>query len=111
MGLGPPGHQKAEECVAVGGDQGVVVGPVDLELAVGIFVIGLVRAAAVAAIRQGRTLPVEQKELSLHTCAKVQASVQGSLQLAPQHSPRAVGQGFPIQNKIGGHPAHFWLAG
>ena len=56
-GLGPEAHPSAqrfrhrlghhpEEGVAVGGHQGVREGPVDLELAVGILVIGLIRPPA-----------------------------------------------------------------
>jgi len=35
-----------EEDVAIGGDQGVIIGPVHLELAVGILVITLIRRPA-----------------------------------------------------------------
>ena len=46
MLLGQRLDHVLEEDVAVGGDQGVVVGPVHLELAVGVLVVVLVGAPA-----------------------------------------------------------------
>ena len=134
------GHHHAEEGVAVCGGEGVIEGPVDLELTVGVLVVGLIRTpaqglhrlqqfgdqgvaahqrqlvvagflAGVSGVGDGIGERIEQEELGLHAGAQMQPLGRGPLQLALQHQARRLRQRHAAHRQIGGHPGHLRLPG
>ena len=134
------GGHHLEEGVAVGGGEGIGEGPVQLELAIGILVIGLIgppaqllhgadqfadqRIAphqaqlvvaglrlAIEAVGHTALLGIEQEELRLHTAAELEAEGLGPLQLLLEHPPRRLLERLTLHHQIGGHPGHFPLPG
>ncbi len=126
--------------MAVGRDQGIGIGPVDLELAVGILVVGLIGPPAqrfhalqqfgdqrvlphqrqlvvaglallIEAIGDAAPLRIHQEELGFHPGAEVQPLREGPLQLHLQHPSRGGLQPASVRPQIGGHPGHRGLPG
>ena len=126
--------------MAIGGAEGIGVGPVQLELTIGILVISLIRAPAellhageqfgdqritahqgqlvvaglllgVGRIGDGAAIPQQQEELRLHTAAQLIAQLGGPLLLAAQQTPRALLHRLAVEGEFGGHPAHLRLPG
>ena len=129
-----------EKGVAIGRHQGLGEGPVHLKLAIGVLVVGLVRAPAqlLHALEQGadqgetahqRHLVVtgfalaivgigrpqaggiEQEKLGLHATAQLKAQPSSPLPLALQQAPRALLHRHAIEAEVGRHPAHLGLPG
>ena len=140
MAFGDRRHHHPKKGMAIGCQQRTCKGPVDFELAVGIFMVSLIRAPAqlLHAIQQfgdqrvmahqgqlvvaGFALPVaaigddigsffEQKELRFNPGAQLQPQGCGALQLALQHQPRRLLQGHSPHLQVGGHPGHLGLPG
>ena len=134
------GGHHLEEGVAIGGGEGIGVGPVQLELAIGILVIGLIGPPAqllhgadqfadqrvaphqaqlvvaglrltIEAVGHTALLGIEQEELRLHTAAELKAEGFGPLQLLLEHPPRRLLQRRALHHQIGGHPGHIPLPG
>ena len=111
------GHHHPKECMPIGGGERIGKGPVDLKLAVGVFVIGLVGSPAktlhrlqdladqrivthqgqlvvagfallVGRIADRLATGIQQEKLRFHAGHQAQAQGLGALQLPLQHPPR-----------------------
>ena len=117
MALRQGGHHHPKEGMPIGGGERIGKGPVDLKLAVGVLVVGLVRSPAktlhrlqdftdqrivthqgqlvvagfallVGRIANGLAAGIEEKKFRLHAGLEAQAEGLGALQLPLQHPPR-----------------------
>jgi hypothetical protein len=133
-------HHHLEEGMAIGGGQGISEGPVDLELTVGILMVGLVGPPAqlLHGLQQGANqaelthqrhlvvaglllviggigdrgaIGVEQKEFGLDAAAQLVAEGLGALQLVAQQAARTLAHRRTLQHQLGGHPANAALPG
>ena len=140
LGLRQRFHHHLEEGMAIGGGEGVGEGPVELELAVGILVIGLIRTPTqllhaiqqsgdqrvaahqgelvvagfllgVGGIGDRLSTGLHQKEFRLHTAAQLVAEGLGALLLTPQQAARALGHWLTVERQLSRHPAHLRLPG